>query len=1013
MKKSTRQFFCLLKNQILQLKLISTLNILHVRSLVLLFCLLSFAGISFANHPDETIAWKSPMLDDGRRYLALMFTNDNEDDQYLDVIENAHNKGFNALYLTVRMDAVKCHNQQCVIGSSINPSWNPANRSWTQTDAQIAKAKQLGMKIGIRVHLGNSDFGGNIRSNYLWGPGRLAEDQNGNTELGGWNFTKFTLSSQPAIDSAKSFVQEVLNRYGYLEGEGNLLFVSFSNTSSQELEYDGSNMIDYSTASKNEYASWYLTNYGVPNPNVPTDFTSTEGKKWYKFRHCKLKDFVGQLSGVVRNHNSSIKIIHDVGSAFDGMSSKRGTLGFKSLAEHSDGFKVNDDFHYDHRFSMDILRGSLPGKFVMNEAFLVDYHPGDFYKNFANDVFTHGGKLLSVVTVNNGYLNQYSGDWSSISSQWLAGSNGNMSAVNANGTVNYSFDEILNASFSGNEFSTGSRNIYGEWETQYVSNPSNGKPVNVVLDDSELSCSSCTPPSAPTLNASPDTITSGNSSTLTATGCSGTVTWSHGLGTGTSKSVSPTSTTTYTATCTVDGCTSTAGTVKVTVNPLPGGEGGCVVNKVRLVFRQPEECCMDRLQGAKIQGSNNGSSWTDLYTFSMNGNGSWQEVTFTNTTSYSWVRFVAGPTGYGELYELEFYNGSTKLSGTVFGAGGGTYAHAFDGILSTDWHAWPTPGSGNYVGLQLSDCDDEACITPAAPVLTASPATITSGNSSTLTATGCSGTVTWSHGLGTGTSKSVSPTSTTTYTATCTIDDCVSSNASVVVNVDEPTGGPFSQCLESESSTGNGAITSDPNASNGETRGEQGNNNHYVDYAITGVPSAGTYSVTLRYYSSAAPTVAVSVNSGTPQTINLANSGSWNIVHTDHTFSVSLSAGSNTLRIQGIGGGSCRQDKICVSNGSSAVLGLEPVDLNSSNKTMSLYPNPSNGLFQTNFYLEKGKKATLSVTDIQGRIVYQQQIIGHGYHRENINVANKASGTMMLRLITDKGIEVKKFNVTK
>ncbi|MDQ6479194.1 hypothetical protein [Dyadobacter sp. LHD-138] len=50
-------------------------------------------------------------------------------------------------------------------------------------------------------------------------------------------------------------------------------------------------------------------------------------------------------------------------------------------------------------------------------------------------------------------------------------------------------------------------------------------------------------------------------------------------------------------------------------------------------------------------------------------------------------------------------------------------------------------------------------------------------------------------------------------------------------------GGSFSQCLEAESNSGNGAITSDPNASNGQTREEENNYNHYVDYSVTGVPS--------------------------------------------------------------------------------------------------------------------------------------------------------------------------------
>ncbi len=936
-----------------------------IRCFFLLFCLLAYTSISLGNFPTETVAWKSPMLDDGRRYMSLMMTNDNEDDQYLDVIENAHSKGFNAVYLTVRMDAVKCHNQQCVIGSSINPSWNPANRSWTQIDAQVGKAKQLGMKIALRIHLGNSDFGGNIRSNYLWGPGRLAEDQNGNTELGGWNFTKFTLSSQPAIDSAKSFVQEVLNRYGYLEGESNLLFVSFSNTSSQELEYDGSNMIDYSPASKNEYASWYLTNYGVPNPNVPTDFTSTEGKKWYKFRHCKLKDFVSQLSGVVRNHNSSIKIIHDVGSAFDGMSSKRGTLGFKSLAEHSDGFKVNDDFHYDHRFSMDILRGSLPGKFVMNEAFLVGSYSAGFYSNFANDVFTHGGKMLAVVSVNNGLINQYAGDWSSISTTWLAGSNGNMSPVNANGTVNYTFNEILNASFSGNTFTSGARNIYGEWQTQYNNNPGNGKPVNVVLDDSELSCSSCTPPSAPTLSASPSTINVGDSTTLSASGCAGTITWSDGLGTGTTKRVSPSATKTYTASCTVNSCVSSPSNVTVTVN-TGGGSNPC-----SLVDKQT----IGTWNGLNVQGRQ----------FTVNGNPTWLIVTAIN----------------GSPTDKHFPRGANFADDGGVSWSSGSYSSSCFGGGVTDWWGLVKPSgittpTGYVAGTENDGAEYfelASCTPPSAPTLSASPSTINAGDSTTLSASGCSGTVTWSHGLGTGSTKKVGPTSNITYTATCTVNSCTSGNGSVTVTVNQPSG---INC---------NTLLSDVN----------GVNCLFVEGWIYD-PSNPNTTINIDIYEGA--TLLVSNYPANKFRQDLLNVG-YGTGH--HAFELNtpsqLRDGNNhTLTFKAT---ACPNYQfgnspfVFVSSGcSNSVLG-EEVENIIQQKELKVFPNPSKGMFDASFYLERGKKATISIVDIQGRIVHQQQIVGHGSHREKINLSNKASGTLMMRLITDKGVEVRKLNVTK
>ena len=66
----------------------------------------------------------------------------------------------------------------------------------------------------------------------------------------------------------------------------------------------------------------------------------------------------------------------------------------------------------------------------------------------------------------------------------------------------------------------------------------------------------------------------------------------------------------------------------------------------------------------------------------------------------------------------------------------------------------------------------------------------------------------------------------------------------------------------------------------------------------------------------------------------------------------------------------------------------KPYDINS--KPLSVWshyinspvisPNPSKGIFETHFYLERGKKATIIVSDMQGRTIYRQQVTGHGQH---------------------------------
>ena len=64
----------------------------------------------------------------------------------------------------------------------------------------------------------------------------------------------------------------------------------------------------------------------------------------------------------------------------------------------------------------------------------------------------------------------------------------------------------------------------------------------------------------------------------------------------------------------------------------------------------------DRLDGAVIQGSNDGVRWTTLYTFSGSGvPDTFQIVTaFQNNTGYSMFRYY-NERNHGDVAELEFY----------------------------------------------------------------------------------------------------------------------------------------------------------------------------------------------------------------------------------------------------------------------------------------------------------------------------------------------------------------------
>lgn len=80
---------------------------------------------------------------------------------------------------------------------------------------------------------------------------------------------------------------------------------------------------------------------------------------------------------------------------------------------------------------------------------------------------------------------------------------------------------------------------------------------------------------------------------------------------------------------------------------------------------------------------------------------------------------------------------------------------------------------------------------------------------------------------------------------------------------------------------------------------------------------------------------------------------------------------------------------------------------------LTISPNPSKGIFDASFYVEKGKKATILINDLQGKIIYMKNITGQGMHREKINLNNKASGSLFLRLVNGNKTEMKKINIVR
>lgn len=307
-----------------------------------------------------------------------------------------------------------------------------------------------------------------------------------------------------------------------------------------------------------------------------------------------------------------------------------------------------------------------------------------------------------------------------------AGGTATLNATNCNGTINW-FKNGTALGITGSSLTV----TQTQWTSYAATCAVNGCISNKAYAYVQIAC---TVPPTPSLLATPSIIQSGQSSTLTATGCAGTVTWyssssnGNSIGTGNSINVKPTQSTNYYAYCRVNNCTSSNSNVYVTIP--------CTVPPTPSVVARPSVL--------KV-----GESTT---------------LTATN---------CAGT--------ITWYKSGTS---TPIGTGGSISTIV---TQSSYYYAYCTVDNcqSNSSGVSV----DISCEGPPSPSVSASPSRINAGQNVTLNATGCTGTVTWysySAGgtpIGTGNSLVVSPAGLTTYTAFCNLNNCGSGGANVEVAV--------------------------------------------------------------------------------------------------------------------------------------------------------------------------------------------------------------------------------------
>jgi uncharacterized repeat protein (TIGR01451 family) len=306
--------------------------------------------------------------------------------------------------------------------------------------------------------------------------------------------------------------------------------------------------------------------------------------------------------------------------------------------------------------------------------------------------------------------------------------------------------------------------------------------VNTCVSNASAPVSITTTPSvsAPVITANKTSICVGDSVTLSATNCTLAITWSTGQ-TGSTITVKPVVNTNYTATCGSGACVSpNSNTIAISV-----GSGQGTPNIVASV----NATCGGQAVTLTAENCTSGISWSTGQTASSITVTPNATTTYTLTCGSGACTKTATKTitvgGLGQTPVIQVSNASICR-----GANATLTASNCTGSIT-----WSNGGTGNSITVSPdstrsytatcstgTSCQGYATATitvtpkPQAPIVTAGKDTVCVKESVTLTASNCTGTVTWSNGAA-GTTTVVNPEVNSTYTATCTVNGCPSVNS--------------------------------------------------------------------------------------------------------------------------------------------------------------------------------------------------------------------------------------------
>jgi Ig-like domain CHU_C associated len=322
-------------------------------------------------------------------------------------------------------------------------------------------------------------------------------------------------------------------------------------------------------------------------------------------------------------------------------------------------------------------------------------------------------------------------------------------------------------------------------------------------------------PLAPTITPTAFTVCAGNSTTLSAIGCSGTVNWfiqgsTTVVGTGASYSPSPTVNTIYEAKCIIGTCTSSpSATATITVVPIPTSPS-ISVSKAAICTGQPVTLTGSTCASpAVLSWFKNGSAVAFATGLSVSDSPTASTSYSANCSTTGGAVSCAVPSTSTLNVTVNPLPGTPSITPSTSNICSGTSTTlTATGCVLPETYSWSNGQTGASISVSpaattsytvkcvnaTTGCDGlnstasavTVTTTPSNPTgLSASPSNICSGTPSTLSATCAIGTLTWysDAALTIGVTSPVSPTATTTYYASCVNGVCKSPSASIVVTV--------------------------------------------------------------------------------------------------------------------------------------------------------------------------------------------------------------------------------------